>query len=92
MLCEVAGVVFCADLMPGRFWGHLPITMGYDRRPEKLFDEKRIFLEDKLLHDVRLFLTHDNECALTRVMRDERGRFATADEQREPSVAAAGAN
>jgi len=30
---------------------------------------------------VRLFFTHDHECALARVTRDERGRFGTADEQ-----------
>ncbi|GAB2533311.1 MBL fold metallo-hydrolase [Rhodanobacter koreensis] len=83
MLAEVAGVVFCADLIPGRFWVHLPITMGYDRFPEKLIDEKRTFLDDKLARQVRLFFTHDHDCALARVTRDERGRFGTADEQLE---------
>ncbi|MES2311756.1 MAG: MBL fold metallo-hydrolase [Pseudomonadota bacterium] len=82
MLAEAGGVVFCADLIPGRFWVHLPITMGYDRWPEKLIDEKRVFLEDKLARDVRLFFTHDHDCALARVTRDERGRFGTSDEQR----------
>jgi glyoxylase-like metal-dependent hydrolase (beta-lactamase superfamily II) len=82
MLAEVAGVVFCADLIPGRFWVHLPTTMGYDRWPEKLIDEKRTFLEDKLARGVWLFFTHDHECALARVTRDGRGRFGTADEQR----------
>jgi hypothetical protein len=61
---------------------HLPITMGYDRWPEKLIDEKRAFLEDKLARNVRLFFTHDHDCGLARVTRDERGRFGTADEQR----------
>ncbi|OOG59947.1 MBL fold metallo-hydrolase [Rhodanobacter sp. C03] len=95
MLAEVAGVVFCADLIPGRFWVHLPITMGYDRWPEKLIDEKRAFLDDKLARGVRLFFTHDDDCALARVTRDERGRFGTADEQHElrgassPSLAGA---
>jgi glyoxylase-like metal-dependent hydrolase (beta-lactamase superfamily II) len=83
MLAEVGGVAFCADLIPGRFWVHLPITMGYDRWPEKLIDEKRIFLEDKLARDVQLFFTHDHDCALARVTRDGRGRFGTADEQRQ---------
>ncbi len=87
MLAEVGGVAFCADLIPGRFWVHLPITMGYDRWPEKLIDEKRIFLEDKLARDVQLFFTHDHECALARVTRDERGRFGTVDEQRAPCAA-----
>ena len=96
MLAEVGGVVFCADLIPGRFWVHLPITMGYDRWPEKLVEEKRVFLEDKLARDVRLFFTHDHDCALARVSCDARGRFGTADEQRTvrgmspPSSAGAG--
>jgi len=81
MLAEVGGVVFCADLIPGRFWVHLPITMGYDRFPEKLIEEKRAFLEDKLARDVRLFFTHDHGCAVARVTRDERGRFGTTDQQ-----------
>ena len=81
MLAEVGGVVFCADLIPGRFWVHLPITMGYDRYPEKLVDEKRAFLEDKLARNVRLFFTHDHACAVATVMRDARGRFASTDEQ-----------
>ncbi|HEY0862163.1 MAG TPA: MBL fold metallo-hydrolase, partial [Pseudoxanthomonas sp.] len=33
------GVVFCADLIPGRSWVHVPITMGYDRNAELLIDE-----------------------------------------------------
>jgi glyoxylase-like metal-dependent hydrolase (beta-lactamase superfamily II) len=81
MLAEVGGVAFCADLIPGRCWVHLPITMGYDRWPEKLIDEKQAFLADKLARDVRLFFTHDPGCAVARVTRDDRGRFATTDEQ-----------
>lgn len=84
MLAEIVmpqgGVVFCADLIPGRHWVHLPVTMGYDRAPELLIDEKRAFLEDKLARGVRLFFTHDVQCALARVTRDEKGRFGTADE------------
>lgn len=74
------GVVFCADLIPGRPWVHVPITMGYDRNAELLIDEKREFLEDKLARNVHLFFTHDPGCALARVTRDERGRFGTAHE------------
>lgn len=83
MMAEVGGLVFCADLIPGRYWVHLPITMGYDRWPEKLIDEKRAFLEDKLARGVRLFFTHDHDCALAEVVRDERGRFGTRDERSE---------
>ena len=74
------GVVFCADLIPGRSWVHVPITMGYDRNAELLIDEKRAFLEDKLARNVHLFFTHDTECALAQVTRDEKGRFGTAHE------------
>jgi glyoxylase-like metal-dependent hydrolase (beta-lactamase superfamily II) len=74
------GVVFCADLIPGRPWVHVPITMGYDRNPELLIDEKREFLEDKLARNVHLFFTHDPGCALAQVKRDDKGRFGTAHE------------
>ena len=84
MLAEVVvpggGVVFCADLIPGRPWVHLPVTMGYDRAPELLIDEKCTFLEDKLARGVRLFFTHDTQCALARVTCDEKGKFGTTDE------------
>lgn len=89
MLAEIAasegegGIVFCADLIPGRPWVHLPITMGYDRYPELLIDEKRAFLEDKLARNVRLFFTHDVGCACASVARDEKGRYSTVDEQAE---------
>jgi hypothetical protein len=72
--------VFCADLIPGRSWVHVPITMGYDRNAELLIDEKLRFLEDKLARNVRLFFTHDPECALAQVTRDEKGRFGTTHE------------
>jgi glyoxylase-like metal-dependent hydrolase (beta-lactamase superfamily II) len=74
------GVVFCADLIPGRPWVHLPVTMGYDRYPERLIDEKKDFLEDKLERGVRLFFTHDHGCAMAEVQRDERGRFGCGRE------------
>jgi glyoxylase-like metal-dependent hydrolase (beta-lactamase superfamily II) len=74
------GVVFCADLIPGRPWVHVPITMGYDRNAELLIDEKRDFLADKLARNVHLYFTHDPGCALARVVRDERGRYGTANE------------
>ena len=74
------GVVFCADLIPGRSWVHVPITMGYDRNAELLIDEKRAFLEDKFARNVHLFFTHDPGCALAQVTRDEKGKFGVAHE------------
>ena len=74
------GLVFCADLIPGRPWVHLPITMGYDRNAELLIDEKRDFLEDKLARNVHLYFTHDPGCALAQVTREDKGRFGTTHE------------
>ena len=73
-------VVFAADLIPGRAWVHLPITMGYDRYPELLIDEKARLLADLLARGGRLFFTHDPEIALARVARDERGRYHAIEE------------
>ena len=76
------GVVFCSDLIPGRPWVHLPVTMGYDRYPELLIDEKEGFLEDKIARRVRLFFTHDLECAAALPIRGDGGRFGVTAEQR----------
>lgn len=77
------GLVFCADLIPGRPWVHVPITMGYDRNAELLIEEKRVFLEDKFKRNVHLFFTHDAECALAQVTKDDRQRFGTSHEVKE---------
>jgi glyoxylase-like metal-dependent hydrolase (beta-lactamase superfamily II) len=74
------GVVFCADLIPGRPWVHVPITMGYDRNAELLIDEKKSFLADKLARNVHLFFTHDPQCALAQLTQDEKGKFGTVHE------------
>lgn len=73
------GVAFCADLIPGRPWVHLPVTMGYDRYPELLIEEKRVFLEQQLEQGVRLFFTHDPDCAMASISRDESGRYGTVE-------------
>ncbi|HEX7370839.1 MAG TPA: MBL fold metallo-hydrolase [Rhodanobacteraceae bacterium] len=75
------GVTYCADLIPGTPWVHLPVTMGYDRAPEMLIDEKRGFLDDKLQRGVRLFFTHDHAVAMATPQRDERGRYGVSDAQ-----------
>lgn len=79
MLVEVPSdegpVVFAGDLVPGRPWVHLPITMGYDRYPERLIDEKQALLGDLHRRGGRLFFTHDPEIALAPVELDGRGRF-----------------
>lgn len=70
-------VVFCADLIPGKPWVHLPITMGYDRYPELLIDEKATLLGDLLPRHGRLFFTHDPSFAMGTLARDARGRYHT---------------
>ena len=76
-------IVFAADLIPGRPWVHVPITMGYDRCAETLIDEKRAFLQDMLARNVQLFFTHDAACAMAQVVCDDKGRFAASHEQAE---------
>ncbi len=69
-----ARLFFGADLIPGRAWVHLPITMGYDRHAEQVVDEKEQLY---LAHDretLVVFFTHDPLCAAATVeLRD--GRF-----------------
>ena len=82
MLSEIGGdggVAFCSDLIPGCPWVHLPVTMGYDRYPELLIDEKQRFLEDKLSRGVRLFFTHDLDCAVATPARDGERFTVTAE-------------
>jgi glyoxylase-like metal-dependent hydrolase (beta-lactamase superfamily II) len=84
MLSELGGdggVVFCGDLIPGRPWVHVPVTMGYDRYPEQIINEKQAFLDDKIARDVALFFTHDPGCALARPMYDKDGKYGVTDER-----------
>jgi len=84
LLTEIAmpsgPVVFAADLIPGRAWVHLPITMGYDRYPELLVDEKRALLDDLVVRGGRLFFTHDAQIALGTVAR-EQNKYRVVDER-----------
>ena len=73
-------VLFAADLIPGRPWVHLPITMGYDRFPELLVDEKNTLLSDLLARNGRLFFTHDPEIAMSRVAKNAKGKFHAIDD------------
>lgn len=87
LLTEIATsfgpVVFGADLIPGRPWVHSAITMGYDRYPELLINEKTALLDRLVEQGGSIFFTHDPECALARVQRNERGRFEAIDPRHE---------
>jgi glyoxylase-like metal-dependent hydrolase (beta-lactamase superfamily II) len=76
---ESGPVLFASDLIPGTAWIHLPITMGYDRYPELLIDEKTRILSELREGSGRLFFTHDPKVALARIARNEDGRFASID-------------
>lgn len=89
LLVEVPGsrgpIVFGSDLVPGRAWVHTSVSMGYDRFPELLLDEKRALLDHLVARRGRLFFTHDPECALAWITRDERGRYGSTNGK--PTVA-----
>ena len=72
-------VLFSGDLIPGAPWVHLPITMGYDRFPEGLIEEKEALLADLLARNGRLVFTHDPAIAMGRVVRDAKGRYGLVD-------------
>lgn len=75
------GIAFCSDLIPARPWVHLPVTMGFDRFPEQLIDEKRAFLDEMLCRNIRLAFTHDPDCALASPAVDDEGRYCVTEEQ-----------
>jgi glyoxylase-like metal-dependent hydrolase (beta-lactamase superfamily II) len=68
-------ITFASDLVPGVPWVHLPITMGYDRFPERLVEEKRALLERAVTEGGALAFTHDPTFAAARVKR-ENGRYS----------------
>ena len=76
-------VIFPADMIPGSHWVHLPITMGYDRFPEALIDEKRTLLSEWIKRDARLVFNHDPDVAIGRLVQDEKGRFRATECQPE---------
>lgn len=79
MLAELATaqgpMVFCSDLIPGMAWVHHAITMGYDRYPEQLIDEKIALLNDLVERKGSLFFTHDEVVSRARIEKNEKGRF-----------------
>ena len=68
-------IVFCGDLIPGAAWTHLPITMGYDRFPEKLIEEKQELYQKMQATSWKAFFTHDPETACARIGKNEKGKF-----------------
>ncbi len=76
-------LVYAADLIPGRAWVHLPISMGYDRFPELLVDEKNALLTSLAKENAWLFYVHDPEFAVSKVKYDEEHKTFVAVEERQ---------
>ena len=74
-------VTFMGDLIPGTPWVHLPITMGYDRYPELIIDEKHAMLDRVIAEEGWAFYTHDPEVAASKIARDDRGRYIPVESQ-----------
>jgi glyoxylase-like metal-dependent hydrolase (beta-lactamase superfamily II) len=70
-------VVFTSDLIPGAAWVHVPISMGYDRYPELVIDEKTKLLNELLDKQAYLFFTHDPVNACGKLQKDEKGKYST---------------
>lgn len=73
------GILFAADLIPGTAWVHLPVTMGYDRAPEQLLDEKQAFLDYAIATDSQVFFTHDSQVATAKITKTADGRYEATE-------------
>lgn len=72
-------IIYAGDLIPGSSWVHLPITMGYDRYPEKLIEEKEELYKTFAHENKMVFFTHDSQYAMGEVKKNERGKFEAAN-------------
>jgi len=73
-------LAYAGDLIPGKAWVHLPITMGYDRYPEQVIDEKEELYKLAVPEGWIIFYTHDAKVAASRIIKDDKGRYVTSDE------------
>lgn len=72
---EQKKALFTGDLVPGSHWVHLPITMGYDRFPEAVIDEKAELYNKAVPEEWVLLFTHDSEWAAATVQLSDSKRF-----------------
>jgi hypothetical protein len=63
------------DLVPGVSWVNTPITMGYDRYPEKLIDEKKELYSTIDPKNTLFFFTHDPTYAAANIQKNEKGKW-----------------
>lgn len=76
-ILENKKILFASDLIPGAAWVHLPITMGYDRFPELVIDEKKKVLEQLVQRGDFIYFTHDLKQAMAKVNVNEKGIYST---------------
>jgi glyoxylase-like metal-dependent hydrolase (beta-lactamase superfamily II) len=80
-------LVYASDLIPGRFWIHLPISMGYDRFPELLIDEKKALLTSLAKENAWIFYVHDPDFAVSKVQVDnEHKTFVAVDARKDLAI------
>jgi glyoxylase-like metal-dependent hydrolase (beta-lactamase superfamily II) len=72
-------VFFCGDLVPGAPWVHVPITMGYDRFPEQLIDEKQMIYDVALKEHWLLFFTHDPKLSAAKIRLSPQGKIEATE-------------
>lgn len=74
-------IFFAGDLIPGKAWVHLPVTMGYDRWPEKLIEEKQDLYRKAEEEKWLVFFTHDKDIACARIRQNEKSHYESYDER-----------
>ena len=72
-------MLFVGDVAPGHPWINLPITMGYDRNPELLIDEKIGFFEKAFQDNSWIFFTHDFDYAASKLLFDDKTKRFVPD-------------
>lgn len=79
MLTKVKGAnmtaVFMGDLVPGATWCHIPLTMGYDRFPELVIEEKQALYDEMSQVPWLAFFTHDPNMAAATIGLSEKKRY-----------------
>lgn len=68
-------LVYCADLIPGKAWMHLPITMGYDRYAELIVNEKIELLKQISERNGFVFFSHDPLTECLKISQNSTGKY-----------------
>lgn len=68
-------LLYASDLIPGAPWVRRAISMGYDRFPELLVDEKEALLNDLLSQEGSLFFVHDPKLAGGKLVKNSQGQI-----------------